>query len=61
MSQKEILFLSELDEYSLSARQARALIQGGQLPAIRIGKKIRVRRIDVEKFFDSQIKGGSLK
>jgi excisionase family DNA binding protein len=61
MAEKEILFLAELYDYSLSPRQARALIQEGVLPAIRIGKKIRVRRVDIENFFASQVEGGNLK
>lgn len=56
--EKDIYFLSELDRYSLTPRQARALIQEGRLPAVKVGKKIRVRKIDLDNFFSSQAIGG---
>lgn len=53
-----LLRLSEvMTELSIGRTKARSLIWTGELPAVRIGRAIRVRRVDLDAYIEANRRG----
>ncbi len=57
MSEHDLLTVDEVAEYlRIKATTVRDLIKRGELPAARVGRVYRIKRADVEKLLDTEVK-----
>jgi len=57
MSQHDLLTVSEVAEYlRITERTTREMIKSGKLPAVKLSKEWRIKRADVEKLLDTEVK-----
>jgi len=55
MSEHDLLTVSEVASYlRLAERTVREMIDRGDIPAMKIGKAYRIKRIDLESFIESK-------
>jgi excisionase family DNA binding protein len=49
----ELLTVAQVADYCLvSERTVRRWIKAGELPALRLGRQLRIRELDLARFFD---------
>ena len=48
------------DALAVSNRTVRRMIAAGDIPIVRIGRAVRIRRVDVEALIGRNLTGGSL-
>ena len=46
------------DLLSLSVRTVRRMIASGEIPIVRIGRSVRIRRVDIEALIGRNLTGG---
>jgi putative molybdopterin biosynthesis protein len=54
MAERNLMLIEEVAEYlRISANTVRNMIDRGELPAARIGKQYRIKRVDVDRLLET--------